>query len=146
MLFPLLLPILTKCGPVDWLLTDVEISKSGHQYVERQSAPRYQVGLGIDFPVPVQVIGFFKINRKFSNYKIQLKEAVNNVAIEQHNGRIYMGVRTSKNHFASNQTELIITSADLADSGIDGLTFEWVHELTISTRARQEIYFLRKLF
>ena len=50
-----------------------------------------------------------------------MKAAVNNVAIEQHEGRIFLGVRTSKSHFASNETQLIIASAELTDGLAKGV-------------------------
>ena len=53
-----------------------------------------------------------------------------------------MGIRSSKNHFASNQTQMIIVSAQLVLN--DQLNFNWEHELTIEMNAdMREPYFLR---
>ena len=60
MIFVLLLPLVTA-GPVDWLSVDLDIAESGAQFVERKSEPTYQVGLGIDFPVPVQTARMQKV-------------------------------------------------------------------------------------
>ena len=53
-----------------------------------------------------------------------------------------MGFRTSKNHFASPLTQLIIVSAPL-DKNATSLNFNWEHELTIEMAADlREPYFL----
>ena len=53
-----------------------------------------------------------------------------------------MGIRSSKNHFASNQTQMIIVSAPLEFN--QQLSFKWEHELTIEMDAdMREPYFLR---
>ena len=144
MIFVLLLPLVTA-GPVDWLSVDLDIAESGAQFVERKSEPTYQVGLGIDFPLPVQTARMQKVLLKSFLMNLILcilTQAVNNVAIEEHEGRIFMGFRTSKNHFASPLTQLIIVSAPL-DKNLTSLNFDWEHELTIEMAADlREPYFL----
>ena len=56
-----------------------------------------------------------------------------------------MGIRSAPNHFASNQTQMIIVSAPLHDNLVEqGLVFEWTHELSIEMEAdMREPYFLR---
>ena len=54
MIFALLVSSVLS-GPIDWLATDLNIAESGIEFVERKSAETYQVGFGVDFPVPVQV-------------------------------------------------------------------------------------------
>ena len=58
-----------------------------------------------------------------------------------------MGIRSAPNHFASNQTQMIIVSAPLDDNTSQQqqqLMFEWTHELTIEMEAdMREPYFLR---
>ena len=58
MIFALLISSVIS-GPIDWLATDLNIAESGIEFIERKSPETYQVGLGVDFPVPVQV-GIFR--------------------------------------------------------------------------------------
>ena len=89
---------------IDWWDVDQKIYESGKTFKPVQSAPVFQVSLGADFPFPVQ-------------------PANNNVGITIHSGRIFIGFRTSKSHFASEITQMIIASAPW--TGENQMTFDW---------------------
>lgn len=89
---------------IDWWDVDHKIYESGKTFKAVQSAPVFQVSLGADFPFPIQ-------------------PANNNVGIAIYSGRIFIGFRTSKSHFASEITQMIIASAPW--TGENQTTFDW---------------------
>ena len=89
---------------IDWWDVDQKIYESGKSFKPVQSAPVFQVSLGADFPFPIQ-------------------PANNNVGITIYSGRIFIGFRTSKSHFASEITQMIIASAPW--TGENQMNFDW---------------------